>query len=330
MNKKIKKIYSDITARIKSSEKILIASHRDPDGDSIGSQLALAGYVKSLGKTPHIFSHGELPYKYRFLPNIEIMHPIDQGIEFKSDLAIILDCSELDRIGGVQRLITNKTDIINIDHHPDNQGFGRINLMIPEASSVGEMITEFFVDREWQFGTDTATQLYTAIMTDTGRFRFDSTNRRTMELAGLLLEKGISTREITDKVYFSMPPEILKMTGTLLSQMQFFHSGRVCIMGIDKDTAARHKTTIGDMEGLAEYTLYGRNTEIGCLLKEQNDNSTKVSLRSRNTNVDVSRVAKKYGGGGHINASGCLIELPIDAARTKLVTELKELLNGNV
>jgi len=322
--------YSSIINKIKSSQKILIASHRDPDGDSIGSQLALYNFIRFLGKKADVVGHGEIPYKYGFLPEIGVIKSLNgENSKRQYDLAIILDCSILDRIGEVENLIGSDTFIINIDHHPDNTAFGNLNLVRSDASSIGEMLTEIFLEASWNFERDTATLLYTAILTDTGRFRFDSVNRRTMEIAGILLDRGVSPREITDKVYFSMPPSILKMTGQLLSQMEFYDDNRICIMGLDKDKLALLKYASGDMEGLAEYTLYGQNTVVGGLLKEQPDNSTKVSLRSRKA-IDVSKLAQKYGGGGHTNAAGCIFKMPFDQTRDKLVEELRGLLNGSL
>ncbi len=330
MNEIRQTTYNEIIAKIKSSRKILIASHRDPDGDSIGSQLAMYDFVEYLGQKADIFNIGEVPYKYRFLPHLDIIRPFSEEHRNNSyDLAIILDCSDLDRIGEIESLIGDETFIIDIDHHPDNTSYGRLNLIRPEASSIGEILLEIILHAGWDFGRETATLLYTAILTDTGRFRFDSVSRRTMELAGLLLDKGVSPREITDRVYFSMPPSILKMTGELLSRIEFYENNQICIMGLDKETIAKNKTSLGDMEGLAEYTLYGENTRVGGLLKEQPDNSTKVSLRSRK-NIDVSRLAQKYGGGGHVNASGCIFNMPYEQTRDKLVEELKELVHGTV
>jgi len=330
MNEIRQTIYNEIIDKIKSSQKILIASHRDPDGDSIGSQLALYNFIGSLGKKADIFSLGEIPYKYRFLPGIDAVRQLTaNNKEIEYDLAIILDCSDLHRIGEVEDLIGEDTFKIDIDHHPDNTGYGNLNLIRPEASSIGEILLEIFIEAEWDFDRDTAILLYTAILTDTGRFRFDSVSRRTMELAGLLLDKGVSPREITDKVYFSMPPSILKMTGELLSRIEFYEDNQICIMGLDKETIEKNKTALGDMEGLAEYTLYGENTRVGGLLKEQPDNKTKVSLRSRK-NIDVSKLAQKHGGGGHVNASGCIFNMPYEQTRDKLVEELRELVNGTL
>ncbi len=324
------KIFDDILARIKAAKNILIAAHRDPDGDSLGSQLALKKFVQSLNKPVTVFGDGAIPYKYEFLPGLKEIHQITPESAPESyDLAIILDCSVLSRIGAIEKLIIKGTSIIDIDHHPDNSEYGDINLILPGASSVAEILMEFFLYCKWNIDKDTATLLYTAILTDTGRFRFDSTTRRTMELAGMLLEKGISPREVADGVYHSIPPDILRMIGTVLSKTEFYENDRICIMGLDKNSMRVYHTSMGDMEGLAEYTLYGRNTLVGGLLKEQEDNTTKVSLRSRRS-IDVSRLARKYGGGGHINASGCMFELPYGQTKDKLIAELKELVNGTV
>ncbi len=330
MTKKKIKIHDEIAAALKNGRHILISAHRDPDGDSLGSLLAMARYLKGQNRKYVILCDGEVPYKYEFLPGIkDIIHPQGVKIENGFDVAVILDSSNRERIGDSAGWIGTDTTVINIDHHPDNSKFGKYNLVNDRASSTGELITEFFLDIGWKMDAETATALYAAMLTDTGRFRYESAGPRTMELAGTLLTYGINARRICDSIYYSIPPHILKLTGELVSRMDFYEDDRICLMGADLAILQKHQIRPGDMEGLAEFTLYGRNTLVGGLLKELPEGGTKISLRSR-FDFDVSRLAQKYGGGGHINASGCFMDLPLAQSHQKLLRELKELIHGKI
>lgn len=318
--------YREIIGHIRSANSILVTSHREPDGDSIGTQLAMLKYVKSLGKDAVIVNHGDVPGKYRFLPNIELIKETGGfRAETQFDLAIILECCDLKRTGNVEHLIDETTKIINIDHHPDNTGFGDVVLVDTRAAAVAEILAEFFLDTGFQIDGETASQLFAAILTDTGRFRFNSTTRRTMEIGGLLIELGADPRKICDEIYYSMTKPMLSLTGELLSRIKLYEKGKLCLMSVGREALKKNNSDLADTEGMAEYTLYIRGVLAGGMLREIDAGRTKVSLRSRG-NLDVSRLAHKYGGGGHHNASGFTLDLPLKAAEERLLEELKELI----
>jgi phosphoesterase RecJ-like protein len=307
MMAKQKKIYKEIVELIESSKKILVASHQAPDGDSIASVLGMRNYIDNLGKKVTATGDGSVPYKYMFLPgtsHILDYKKIKGGRDY--DLVIIVDCSNFERADYLKSVIDPDVKIINIDHHPDNNRFGAVNLVLPE---------------------DTATALYAGILTDSGRFRFESTGRQTMELAGILLDQGVNARDICDRIYYSMPPSVLTFTGMVLSKMKFYDNNRISIIELDQKMLDDNHITLGDLEGLAEYTLYSEDALVGGFLKEISEKCTRISLRSRR-GIDVSTLAQKNGGGGHVNASGYSLEMPISKCREVVVNELKELLNG--
>ncbi len=308
---------------IAGAESILITSHASPDGDSIGSQLALYDYIINQRKKVELINQDSIPYMYRFLPGIDCIKNIETNApKNKFDLAFVLDCSSMERTGQVLQLLDRKTKVINIDHHPDNNKFGNIALWDSEASSTAEILTEFLLGSGWPISKDTAVVLYSAIMTDTGRFRFESTGRRTMELAGLLIELGANPRKISDNIYFSIPPAILKLTGNMLGGAQFYNDGKICIMEVSQAIMQKYGSSISDLDSLAEYTLYAKDVTIGALLKELDSTCTKVSLRSKDT-INVSQVAHKFGGGGHRNASGFVANLSLEESRRELLENLK-------
>jgi len=322
--------HKSIDSLIRGAEYILVSSHNEPDGDSLGSQLAMVRYLSSLGKKAVIVNEGVIPDKYRFLPDIEtVINYENYDGEHSFDLAIFLECAKPDRAGRVAELLTPRMRMINIDHHPDNAEYGDQILLDDHASSVGEMLFEFFQDVGFAIDEAVAVQLYTAILTDTGRFRYNSTTRRTMEIAGHLLEWGAHPRQICDRVYFSKPPSTLRLIGQILSHMEFFEDDRICLMYLDQEMLDVSRAGRDEVDGLAEYSLYGRDTLIGAFLKEVDAHTTRISLRSR-TNINVSELAHKYGGGGHIKASGFTLNLPLRDAGRKLLGDLREMINAAV
>jgi phosphoesterase RecJ-like protein len=319
------KIHSQIVEYFDRAESILITAHADPDGDSIGTQLALARYLKTLGKKVEVVNQGMLPDRLNDLPAIEMLTNIDDYKANTSfDLAVFLECSNPERAGSVVELISEGIKIINIDHHPDKTNFGDIVYVNSKAAAVGEMVTEFFMDIGFQIDADIARLLYTGILTDTGRFRFNSTTRRTMEIAGYLIECGADPRNICDDIYYSISPGALKLTGRLFLESRLFENDKICFISVDNKLIDSCRASLSDTDGMAEFTLYIKGVVAGAMFRELDENNTKVSLRSRGA-IDVGRLANKYSGGGHANASGCTINLPMRKAEEVLLSDLKEL-----
>lgn len=330
MSIKTEKIYSDIQKAVADSKSVLIVSHSSPDGDSVGSQLAFRNYILEQGKDAVVINDSAAPGLYKKLPNIDAVRDINHySADKQFDLVIVLDCSNLERIGKVKELIGDDIPIINIDHHPDNSGFGIISLVNESASSTAELLTEFFKGINHPIDKKTATLLYAAIMTDTGRFRYESTGRRTMELIGILIENGADPRKICDDIYYSVPPSILKMTGSILEGAEFYENGKICFMELSQEIIKKYEASFSDCDGLAEFTMHAENVKVGALLKELDDKNIKVSLRSKN-NFNVSKVAHFFGGGGHRNASGFVMKPSLEANRQKLLDSLKGLVNASV
>ncbi len=317
-------ILDSISRLISDARKILVCGHDDPDGDSLGTMLAMRRYLLTLDKDVTVIRKGTIPYKYMFLPDIDRIIELENA-GGQHDLVIFLECSNPARAGDVSALYSDNTKIINIDHHPDNSGYGDAVWQAVNASSVGEMMWDFLEHVGYVFDEPCAMQLYTAILTDTGRFRFNSTTRKTMEAAGRMIECGANPRNICDRVYFSLKPSTLKLTGMLLNDMEYHADDRICFMFLTEDKIKTSAAAWDEVEGLVDYALYGEKTLVGGLLKERKAGLTKVSLRSRGK-YDVSALAHKYNGGGHVNASGCEIRLPMKDAARQLLGDIKEML----
>lgn len=320
--------FDEIRAAITKSERVLIATHLDPDGDAIGTQLAFASYVEHLGKKLYLVRDGELPYKYRFLSGAsKIVNAADYKVIPEIDTAIILECPNLARLGKAESFISERVNVVNLDHHQDNSFFGDVNVVDSLASSVGEIAYRYFSHIGFSISDKVAEHLFTAILTDTGRFRFSSTSAETLRAAANLIAAGASPQHINNMVYYNIPPAAIKLVGKVLNEIEFFLDGRLCVLSLTR--AMLDETGAGreDSEGLVDYTLYSKGVEVGILLKELGPDQTKLSLRSRD-GTDVAQLAGRYGGGGHINAAGCLMKSNLQQAKSTFVELVTELLNN--
>ena len=314
----------EIQLAIESSRRVLVATHIDPDGDAIGTQLAFGAYLESVGKDVSLLRESDIPEKYLFLPNVEsILTPGTVGGTLDIDLAVILECPHPDRMGSVRQYLKSGLKTINIDHHRDSTAFADINWIDITASSVGEMVWSFFKKVGYRLTPDVAEQLYTAVLTDTGRFRYGSTTETTMCCAGDLISSGAQPQKICDLVYYSMAPEAMKLVGKVLNGVEFHNGGRICLLTLKKDMLRETGARESDSEGLVDYTLFNRGVVAGALLKEVDEGHTRVSFRSNN-HIDVSAIAAQYGGGGHYNASGCTLSMNVEDARTEVIKLLTE------
>ncbi|EQB63577.1 MAG: Phosphoesterase RecJ-like protein [candidate division Zixibacteria bacterium RBG-1] len=297
----------------------------DPDGDSIGSQLAWGSFLKRFKKQFKIINQGQIPEKYQFLDPQNLIENIDSKNykDFRPDAVFIFECSYLDRIGRVQKLISPKTPIINIDHHQDNQKFGTINILDKKASAVAETIFDLLKLAKFKITPQTANWLYAAILTDTGRFRFSSTTSKCLRVCAELIDSGADPKLLTDKIYYSVNLSDLRFLGYVLSQMEIEEDGKISSIALKKEILDRYQINTENTEGVVDYSLLLKGVKVGILFKEIAPDRTKVSLRSQN-NIDISRIAKAFGGGGHKNAAGCLLRVNMQEAKEIVLKEIKK------
>ena len=318
-----------ISDRMLSAQSILITSHRDPDGDSIGSQLALAELLERQGKSLCIINQGDVPNKYLFLDPQRRIRSINSASPTSScqlpfDLVFVLDSTCLERIGEAGKLIPPGVSLINIDHHPDNERFGTFNYIDEQASAVGEMIFALLKYFDFSLNARIATQLYAAILTDTGRFKFSNTTPLCLKTCAELVQAGADPRYITNQVYFNHSLPFLKLLGSVISHPHMLFGGRVCAMIIRQENLKALGVEPSEMEGVVDYTLFLNGVEIGLLLTEKENGKTKVNLRSQNE-YDVSKIARKFGGGGHRNAAGCTLDLSLKEAQQIIVGQIRRI-----
>lgn len=316
--------FKEIGLLIESAKKLLVVSHIDPDGDALGTQLAFAAYLRSLGKEVALVREDAIPERYKFLPGIDRIQHIDDIKErLDIDTIIALECPKLLRAGNIINSLSGDIKIINIDHHQDNDNYGQVKWIDKDASSVGEMVYELFESFRYQIDEETAVLLFTAILTDTGRFRYESTSGRTLEIAGKLIEAGANPRDICDKVFYNLRPATIKLIGNVLSNAEFIDNGRTCLLSLPIEILESAEYGEAESEGIAEYSLYGKGVTLGVTFKERSKGITRISLRSRG-NPNVAKLAAEFGGGGHICAAGCSIDKPLSEAKKEFLQKLKE------
>jgi phosphoesterase RecJ-like protein len=323
-----KKTIDAIIESCRSAKRVLITAHLDPDGDSLGSQLALDDYLRSLGKETRIYNHGTIPSRYLFLDGIDKVNTNGSDYDFDPDLVVVLESTQVERTGYVANLIAPGTKVINIDHHPGNLNYGDLCLIDEGASSVGEMIFKMLKQAGFKITKSTAEKIYTAIVTDTGRFHFSSTTPDSLRITAELIEAGVKPREITDKIYYSMNDRQLRVIGEVVSNAEMAVGGKVCALTITRKMLKAKGLAFSDFEGVVDFAMHLSDVWIGVLFKDTSDTETKISLRSKSS-VDVSDLAKKFGGGGHFNAAGATIDKPLEEAKKIFLKYAEELLNHN-
>ena len=290
---------SRIREEILRRHHFLITSHARPDGDSIGSQLAMAYALRALGKDVRLVNRDSVPPFLASFPGVSDI-AIAERAEGAVDAAIVLECSDLSRTGleGVDRSF-----VINIDHHPGNAAYGALNWVDERAAACGEMVFDVIRALGVPFTLEIATHIYVAILTDTGAFHFSHISPRTFDICRQAVEAGVDPQAIARAVFDSSSLSRLRLLGSVLSTLELEASGRLAILYLNQQMLDAAGGTYDDIEGLINLPLTVKDIEAVVFFKEVEPNCHRISLRSKGE-VDVSEVARQFGGGGHKNASG--------------------------
>jgi len=316
--------FDKISKLLQKNNNFLITSHVNLDGDGIGSELALYFILKKLNKKAIILNQDKLPKIYDFLPDSNKVHYLeDDCIDPKSiDVGVVLDCSNVKRIGKTYEIFKDIKTVINIDHHKSNENFGHINYVDSSASSVGEIIYELIRTINIDLlDEDSATCLFTAIITDTGSFRYSNVSSKTFKIASDLTSFGIKSHLIANSIYNRNTYSGLKLLGEALSSLETDNSKYVSWLTITRKMLNNTKANDEEIEGIIDVAATLDNTEISILFRETKDNKIKISFRSKG-NFDVNEFAGKFNGGGHPNAAGCLCSGKIDKIKKNILSEL--------
>jgi phosphoesterase RecJ-like protein len=304
---------------INKYKNFLIVSHKNPDGDSLGSEIALALALLKLNKKIYIYNSDPPPKRYSKFPKASLIKT--EKKDFEEDVTIIVDCAEIGRIGEIKDNVDFSKPIINIDHHIGNTKFGTVNVIKPDHSSTAEIIYQL-IKHEIQVDKEIATYLYIGILTDTGAFRYPNTTSHSLRVASELVAYGVIASQVSEFIWFTDPEARIKLLGDVLGTMHLY--GKISIMYVTKEMLKKHGAKEEDTEEFIDYGLSIKGVETAAIIKERQDGTLKVSLRSKN-NVPVQELAAKYGGGGHRTASGFTVKRDIKIFKDELKKELEKL-----
>jgi bifunctional oligoribonuclease and PAP phosphatase NrnA len=312
-----------IADAIRSRERFVLSSHARPDGDSIGSQVAMAYALRALGKQAVVVNADPAPPPLQQFPGVADII-VAAKVEGAFDAAIIMECGDLVRTGveGLDRYF-----VINIDHHPDNTAYGAINWFDSRAAACAEMVYDLIGALGVPLTANIATHVYLAILTDTGSFHYSGISPRTFDICRRALEVGVDPVRVARDVYDSNNMGRLKLFGAVLSGMQIDRSGRIAIVYLDHEMARAAGGTYEDTEGLINLPLTVKEIQAVIFFKQIEGEQYRVSMRSKGT-ADVSLVAKEYGGGGHRNAAGCTAAGGIDSLQRAFVEKVAAAIDG--
>lgn len=310
-------VISRIVDAIKKNRSFFIAGHVKPDGDTVGSSLALASLLKRLGKKPAIYSSEPLPENLSFLKNAKNII-ISSKATKEFDCAIILECMDFERMGNIISSEQAGT-IINIDHHYNSGDFGNISYINPKASSSAEQIFRIYKYLGLPLKKDEAEALYVGLVTDTGQFQHSNTTPEALTMAAQLLDTGVMPHEMYDRLYAAKTLSSLNLLGFALNTLKIDASGKVAYMEIKHSTYAKAKSNVTETEGIINYAMMIPQVQVGILFREtETPGSIKVSLRSR-AGFDVNKVSRHFGGGGHKYASGCTVKGDMKSTQKKVL-----------
>ncbi len=311
-----------VVAAIKKSRNVMICSHVDPDGDSIGSQMAMASLLKNLGKQTAIVNRDPVPTKYKFLdPQGLVRDQLPEG--FNPDTMVVLDCSSLDRVGVVSDLVRSDMVVIIIDHHQTMPALGDSVYLQPTASSTAELVVEVFKELEVPIGREQAVQLYTAILSDTGGFRFPNTSAKCLSTAAELVEQGADPHEVAVQVYEQRSESSLRLLGRALSKIEILEDKRISLVCLEKKDLEACDARPNEVGGIVDHLISLKGCVLGVLIREEPGEIVKVNLRSRGS-VKANKIAEVLGGGGHPNAAGYLTRRSLSEARERVLLEIKK------
>ncbi len=303
-----------VTAEIRGHDRFLVAAHENPDGDALGSMLALTLGLRALGKDAVMFLSVDapLPAEYRFLALDEVQHAAP--VDLRDRVLLAVDCANERRIAEDRTVVEGAARVVDIDHHHDNSRFGDVNLIVDDASSTAEIVRDLLRDLDVELSPQIAQALYVGLVTDTGRFQYTNTTPKALRLAAELVEAGADVHGVFRHVYESVQFAKLKLLARALERAQLFEGGRLVVSYLLKDDFGDVGAEEPYSEGIIDHLRSVEGSEMVALIREPPRNegpARRVSLRSSHDEVDVSAIAREAGGGGHRQAAGFSSERPI-------------------
>ena len=323
--------YAAAKKLIAASKRILVSGHLSPDGDSLGSMIALARLLRNAGKETYATADLNALGKPGFLEGVEDLIPVRKlKKQRKFDLFIAVDCASFERMPPEVRPVAEKLPKICIDHHVTNDGsFADVSIVDPEASSTGELIWQVAKWNEWKLDRAISEALWVAIVTDSGRFAYDSTKPGTMRAAGDLLKHGVRTALINDILYGTFPKKAIELKRIAWRSLHVWKNRKVAEVTLTRDDFREVRGTKADAEDIIEIPRSVAKNEIALFFYQIPDRTkeTRCSIRTRG-DWDATVLAAKFGGGGHVKAAGCTIKASMGAAKRQMRAAVKEMLKS--
>jgi bifunctional oligoribonuclease and PAP phosphatase NrnA len=322
------KIIDRILEKIQASETICIGGHVRPDGDCIGSELAMTLALHKLGKKVVCWNENPVPAKYAFLDTTNLVRKPEPGQEF--DLVICLDCASFERLGAIGPAIERRKCLINIDHHQSNTRYGDINWISDREASTGELVFKIFKAAGWPITPRMADCLFTAVSTDTGSFQYSATKPATFHTAGELVKLGAHLETISREVYESFTLSRVRLLQSVYNHFHLTYNNRVAYLWLKNRDFVRSGADRDDTEGLIDHIRAIEPVIVACVFEELGPEMTRISLRSKTDAVNVNEVAAQFGGGGHRAAAGARIPGKPLSVQRRVLAAIKKSLAGSL
>ncbi|MFQ5586773.1 MAG: bifunctional oligoribonuclease/PAP phosphatase NrnA [Thermodesulfobacteriota bacterium] len=315
-----------VIEEIQRGYRFLVISHVSPEGDAVGSTIGLALALKGLGKDVTPYLEDPVPEVFQFLPGASlVVHTLDSGEGY--DAVFAVDCGQKERLGKGFNSLATGTRIINIDHHRTNDRFGDINVIEPDASSTGEMIYDLLRAASIEITKDIAVNLYVAIHTDTGSFRYSATSPAAFRKAADLVALGVDPWEVAQQVYESYPFERCRLLALVLGTLERTNGGEIASMVVTQEMLKSLRVTEELLDGFINYARAIKGVQVAIMIRETGMNRFKVSFRSKGS-IDVAAISHNFGGGGHINAAGCNLEGSLESVRERVIEAVEGVIRG--
>lgn len=322
---------TDALAELRDGERFLLVTHENPDGDALGSLVAMHGLLTALGKDSLMFMDADefpLPYEYAFFRLEHLVSVLPDDLRHRT--VVFLDCGNIDRTPS-ELLRNGDTHIVNIDHHHDNTRFGTVNLVVADASCTAEIVWDLMQELGVEPTPEVADALYVGLVTDTGKFMYENTGTRAHTMAAALIEAGVNVHEIYRRLYEGMPEPKLLLLARALNHVRRFDDGRLTISLLTREDFLATGAEDSFTEGIIDHLRSVRGTKVAAMARELPANGdgprSKVSLRATDGEVDVSAIARAGGGGGHRQAAGFTTALDAEELVVFLRAQLAEQLS---
>ncbi len=317
-----RKVTSLIKKAVENARSATISFHARPDGDAVGGALALKRILEQKGLSVNIISPSPPPEVYSYMEDFKSIKT--QSGNIKTDLCFILDCSDSHRLESLSPIIKNSSKIINIDHHQLNRMNADIHYVRPESSSVSELVLNLALKMKADIDRPVAVCIYTGILTDTNRFQEKNATARSLRIASAFIDNGVDPVELFSRIYGNLPVNRLKLISECISSLKITPSGKIAYITVTPEMLERTGTTTENLEGIINYARNLQGVEVGILFRKiLGLNGVKASFRSKGK-ADVGAVASAFGGGGHHNAGGCLVEGDFEWVIEKVLREVKK------